>query len=194
MPQVDDSALDILFRQARTHRSFLPKPVPDELIYQLYDLFKLGPTSGNGCPARVVFVKTPEAKARLLPALAPGNVEKSRSAPVVAIVAYDLEFYLKLPVLNPHIPIDTFAGKPALIEETAFRNGSLQGAYLILAARALGLDCGPMSGFDADKMNAEFFPDGKWKANFVCNLGYGDPAKLFPRLPRLKFEEACRIL
>ena len=132
---------------------------------------------------------------RLLPALSPGNVEKTRSAPVVAIIAYDLEFYEQLPELNP--PVDArswFAGKPDLIQETAFRNGTLQGAYLIMAARALGLDCGPMSGFEADKVNAEFFPDGKWKANFLCNLGYGDAMKLHPRLPRLLFDEACRIL
>lgn len=194
MASVSSSDLDILFRQARTHRSFLPAPVPDELIHQIYELFKLGPTSGNSCPARVLFIKSAQAKERLLPTLAPGNVEKSRSAPVVAIVAYDLEFYEMLPELSPYMDPGIFAGKPDLILETAFRNGSLQGAYMIMAARALGLDCGPMSGFDADKLNAEFFPDGKWKANFVCNLGYGDATKLSPRLPRLTFDEACRIL
>jgi 3-hydroxypropanoate dehydrogenase len=194
MASVPSSDLDILFRQARTHRSFLPKPVPDELLHQMYELFKMGPTSANASPARVLFIKTAEAKERLLPTLAPTNVEKSRSAPVVAVVAYDLEFYKKLPELNPHMDPGIFAGKPDLILETAFRNSSLQGAYMILAARALGLDCGPMSGFDAGKLNAEFFPDGKWKANFVCNLGYGDATKLFPSLPRLTFDEACRIL
>ena len=194
MPQVSDSALDILFREARTYRAWLPKHVPDELVHEIYDLFKFGPTSANSCPARVVFLKTEGSKARLLPAMADGNVEKTRSAPVTAIVAYDTEFYERLPELNPHMDLrSAFAGKPALIEETAFRNGSLQGAYLMLAARALGLDCGPMSGFDAAKVNAEFFPDGKWKANFICNLGYGDPAKLFPRQPRLTFEEACQL-
>ena len=195
MPQVPDSALNILFREARTHRAWLHAPVPDELIRQMYDLFKMGPTSANSSPARVLFVKSSEAKARLLPALAAGNVEKARQAPVTAIIAYDLEFYEKLPALNP--PQDArswFAGKPELIAETAFRNGTLQGAYLIMAARALGLDCGPMSGFDNDKVNTEFFPDGKWKVNFLCNIGYGDASKLYPRLPRLSFEEACRIL
>ena len=195
MPQLPDAALDVLFRNARTHRAWLPEPVPDELIQQMYELFKMGPTSANSCPARVVFVKTSEAKARLLPALAPGNVEKTRMAPLTAIVAHDLEFYEKLPELNPHMDGKAiFAGHPDLIQETAFRNGSLQGAYLMMAARALGLDCGPMSGFEPAKVNAEFFPDGKWKANFICNLGYGDAAKLYPRLPRLTFDEACRIL
>jgi 3-hydroxypropanoate dehydrogenase len=194
MSQVPDSALDMLFRQARTHRAWLPEPVPDELIHQMYDLFKMGPTSANSCPARVVFIRSAEAKARLLPGLAPGNVEKTRNAPLTAIIAHDLEFYEKLPELNPYMGKAPFEGKPELIEETAFRNGSLQGAYLIMAARALGLDCGPMSGFDAGKVNAEFFPDGKWKANFICNLGYGDASKLFPRLPRLTFDEACRVL
>jgi 3-hydroxypropanoate dehydrogenase len=194
MPQVSDSALDILFREARTHRGWLPKPVPDEMIHRMYDLFKLGPTSANSSPARVVFLKSEEAKARLLPAMMPGNVDKTRDAPLTAIVAYDLEFHEKLPVLSPHMDMrSVFAGKLALIEETAFRNSSMQGAYMILAARSLGLDCGPMSGFDASKVNAEFFPDGKWKVNFICNLGYGDPSKLFPRQPRLTFEEACRI-
>jgi 3-hydroxypropanoate dehydrogenase len=195
MSQLPDAALDVLFRNARTHRAWLPEPVPDELIHQMYELFKMGPTSANSCPARVVFVKTSEAKARLLPALAPGNVEKTRMAPLTAIVAHDLEFYEKLPELNPHMDGKAiFAGHPDLIQETAFRNGSLQGAYLMMAARALGLDCGPMSGFEPAKVNAEFFPDGKWKANFICNLGYGDAAKLYPRLPRLTFDEACRIL
>jgi len=195
MSPLPDSALDVLFREARTHRAWLPEPVPDELIHRLYDLFKMGPTSANSCPARVVFVKSADAKARLLPALSPGNVEKTRTAPLTAIVAYDLEFFEKLPELNPYMDGKAaFAGNPDLIQETAFRNGSLQGAYLILAARALGLDCGPMSGFDPGKVNAEFFPDSKWRANFICNLGYGDASKLNPRLPRLPFEEACRIL
>ncbi len=198
MSRVSDSALDILFREARTHRAWLPnalsEPVPDELLHEVYEIFKMGPTSANCCPARVLFIKSEEAKARLLPVLSPGNVEKTRAAPVTAIIAYDLKFYEKLPQLNP--PVDArswFAGQPDLIQETAFRNSSLQGAYLIMAARALGLDCGPMSGFDAEKLNAEFFPDGKWKANFVCNLGHGDASKLYPRLPRLTFEEACAI-
>jgi 3-hydroxypropanoate dehydrogenase len=195
MSQLPDSALDVLFRNARTHRAWLPDPVPDELIYNMYDLFKLGPTSANSSPARVVFVKSAEAKARLLPCMAAGNVEKTRTAPLTAIVAYDLEFYEKMPELNPYMDGKAiFAGKPDLIQETAFRNGSLQGAYLMMAARALGLDCNPMSGFEADKVNAEFFPDGKWKVNFICNLGHGDPSKLQPRLPRLPFDEACKVL
>jgi 3-hydroxypropanoate dehydrogenase len=194
MPQLPDSALDILFRNARTHRSWLPEVVPDELLHQMYDLLKLGPTSANSSPARFVFVKSPEAKARLLPALAEGNVEKTRTAPVTAIIAYDLEFYEQTQ-LNPQMDLKAiFGAKPELIRETAFRNGTLQGAYLMMAARALGLECGPMSGFDAEKVNAEFFPDGKWKANFICNLGHGDPSKLYPRLPRLAFDEACRVL
>lgn len=195
MPQVSDSDLDILFRQARTYRSWLPKPVPDELIYAIYDLFKLGPTSANSSPARVLFIKSAEAKARLTPTLAPGNVEKTQAAPLTAIVAYDTEFHEKLPQLYPYADMRAyFAGKPEVIEENAFRNSSLQGAYLIMAARSLGLDCGPMSGFDAGKLNAEFFPDGKWKANFLCNLGYGDASGMQPRLARLSFDEACRIL
>src|SRR5579871_5763793 len=166
MSRVPDSALDVIFREARTHRYWKPDPVSDELLREVYDLWKLGPTSGNSCPARVLFVRTPEGKARLLPAMAPGNVEKTRSAPVTAVIAYDLEFYEKLPELNPSSDMrSVFVGKPDLIQETAFRNGSLQGGYLILAARALGLDCGPMSGFDAGKVNSEFFPDGKWKVN-----------------------------
>lgn len=195
MPQLPDPALNVLFRDARTYRAWLPKPVPDELIREVYELFKLGPTSANSSPARVLFVRTPEAKARLLPAMAPGNVEKTSAAPVTAIVAYDLEFHEKLPQLAPQMDFRSyFVGKPDLIHETAFRNSSMQGAYMIIAARALGLDCGPMSGFDADKVNAEFFPHGKWKANFICNLGYGDPSGLYPRQPRLSFEEACQLL
>lgn len=193
--KLNDNALDILFRSARTFTAWRQEPVPDEVIHELYDLFKFGPTSANSSPARILFLKSEAAKGRLLPALSPNNVEKSRTAPVVALIAYDVEFYEKLPKLFPHADARPwFASNPALVHETAFRNGSLQGAYLILAARALGLDCGPMSGFDADKVNAEFFPDGKWKINFVCNLGHGDPANLFPRGPRLDFDEACTIL
>jgi 3-hydroxypropanoate dehydrogenase len=192
---LDDAALNLLFREARTYTAWLPKPVSEEQLHAVYDLCKWGPTSANTCPMRVVFVQSEEAKARFLPTLAPNNVEKSRTAPVVAIIAYDVEFYDKLPELYPAVDARAwFVGNPGLIEATAFRNSSLQGAYLILAARSIGLDCGPMSGFDADKVNAEFFPDGKWKANFVCNLGYGDPAKLYPRNPRLAFDEACRVL
>jgi 3-hydroxypropanoate dehydrogenase len=193
--RISDSALDQLFRQARTFSAWRSEPIPAEILKEVYDLARLGPTSANSSPARFVFLTTPEAKARLLPALAAGNVEKTRAAPVNVIVAWDTEFYEKLPGLFPQRDMRAvFVGKQALIEETAFRNGSLQGGYFILAARALGLDCGPMSGFDAGKVNAEFFPDGKWKANFLCNLGYGDRSTLSPRNPRLDFEEACRVL
>jgi len=192
---LSDDALDQLFRKARTHNGWLPKPVRADLLRQVYDLARFGPTSANSSPARFVFVTSPEAKERLRPALSAGNLDKTMAAPVTVIIAYDTEFHEKLPKLFP--PRDmrsVFAGNAALIEQTAFRNSSLQGGYFILAARALGLDCGPMSGFDAAKINAEFFADGKWKANFLCNLGYGDPSKLFPRSPRLSFEEACVIL
>ena len=192
---IPSEAIDQIFRNARTYSSWLPKSVPAELLREAYDLAKLGPTSANCSPARFVFLTTAEAKARLVPALAPGNVEKTQAAPVNVIIAWDTEFYEHIPRLFPHRDMrPLFAGKPAVIEETGLRNGSLQGAYLILAARSLGLDCGPMSGFDAAKVNSEFFPDGKWKANFLCNLGYGDASKLLPRNPRLSFEEACRLL
>jgi 3-hydroxypropanoate dehydrogenase len=193
--KVASDALDQLFRQARTHSAWLPKRVPVEALREAYDLARFGPTSANSSPARFVFLESEDAKARLLPALAPLNVEKTKAAPVTVIVAWDAEFYDKLPKLFPHADMRSFfAGNEALAEETAFRNSSLQGGYFILAARAVGLDCGPMSGFDKAKVNAEFFPDGKWKANFICNLGYGDPSKLFPRNPRLEFDEACRVL
>jgi 3-hydroxypropanoate dehydrogenase len=187
-------ALDQIFREARTYSAWLPHPVSAEILREVYELAKLGPTSANCSPARFVFLTTPAAKERLVPALARGNVEKTRLAPVNVIVAWDKEFYEQLPRLFPYSDMRSlFAGNQALIDETALRNGSLQGAYFILAARSLGLDCGPMSGFDAAKVNAEFFPDGKWKANFLCNLGYGDRTKLNPRSPRLTFEETCRL-
>ena len=193
--QISSEALDQLFLEARTHNVWLPKAVPVEVLKKAYDLAKMAPTSANSSPARFVFLTTTEAKNRLIPALAPGNVEKTRSAPATAIIAWDVEFYEHLPRLFPHADMRSyFVGKPEFIEESGFRNGSLQGAYFILAARAVGLDCGPMSGFDAAKVNAEFFPDGKWKANFLCNLGFGDKSKLHPRLPRLDFEEAAQIL
>jgi 3-hydroxypropanoate dehydrogenase len=193
--KIANDTLDQIFRQARTHSAWLPKRVPVEVLREVYELARWGPTSANSTPARFVFLESAAAKARLVPALAPGNVEKTKAAPVTVIVAWDTEFYEKLPHLFPHADMRSFfVGKQALIDETALRNGSLQGGYFILAARALGLDCGPMSGFDAAKVNAEFFPDGKWKANFLCNLGYGDRTKLFPRNPRLEFDEACRVL
>src|SRR5271155_5209082 len=193
--KISSDALDQLFRKARTHSAWLPKRVSVETLREVYDLARIGPTSANSTPARFVFLESEAAKARLLPALAPLNVEKTKAAPVTVIVAWDNEFHEKLPKLFPHADMrSVFAGNQTLAEETAFRNSSLQGGYFILAARAVGLDCGPMSGFDKDKVNAEFFPDGKWKANFLCNLGYGDHSKLFPRNPRLEFEEACRVL
>jgi nitroreductase len=194
--QVSREALDQLFLKARTHNVWLPRRVPIEVLHEIYNLTRMGPTSANSSPARFVFLTTAAAKERLVPALAPPNLEKTRNAPVTAIIAYDNEFYEKLPRLFPHNQEarNWFAGNAALSEETAFRNSSLQGAYFILAARSLGLDCGPMSGFDPAKVNAEFFPDGKWKANFLCNLGYGDAGKLFPRSPRLDFDEACKVL
>ena len=192
---ISSEAIDQLFREARTHSAWLSKPVPTGILREIYDLARFGPTSANSSPGRFVFVTTPEAKERLRPALSAGNLDKTMAAPVTVIVAHDTEFHEKLPKLFPHKDMrSVFAGNAALIEATAFRNSSLQGGYFILAARALGLDCGPMSGFDAAKVNAEFFPDGKWKTNFLCNLGYGDATKLFPRSPRLTFEEACVIL
>lgn len=192
---VSGAALDQIFREARTLTAWLPKAVPHDLLRQAVQLALLAPTSANSSPARFVFVTSPEAKARLKPALAPGNVDKTMAAPATAIIAWDTEFYEHLPRLFPQADMKQyFVGNAKHAEESAFRNGSLQGAYFILAARALGLDCGPMSGFDPAKVNAEFFPDGKWKANFLCNVGYGDRSKLHPRNPRLSFDEAARIL
>jgi 3-hydroxypropanoate dehydrogenase len=193
--RVADESLDQLFREARTHSVWRPIPVSRATLEEIYALARMGPTSANASPGRFVFLTTPEAKARLIPAMAPGNVDKTRAAPVTAIIAYDTEFYEQLPKLIPHVDARSrFIGNQPLIDETASRNSSLQGAYFMLAARALGLDCGPMSGFDAAKVDGEFFPDGKWKTNFICNLGYGDPSQLFPRNPRLSFDEACRVL
>jgi len=196
MPTLTEADLKLLFLDARTHSAWLEKPVEDALLRQMYDLAKMAPTSANTQPMRVVFVKTPEAKERLRPAMAPSNIAKTMSAPVTAIVAHDLEFYENLPRLMPHVDARSwFVSSPKeKIERVAFQSGTLQGAYLLLAARALGLDCGPMAGFDNAKVDAEFFPDGKWKSNFLMNIGHGDPAKLHPRNPRLEFEEACRIV
>ena len=186
---------DLLFRAARTHRAWLPRPVGDDLLRQVHALAAVGPTSTNCQPLRVAFVRTAEAKARLLPCLSPGNVEKTRAAPVTAILAHDMEFYELMPRLFPTADMRAgYLGKPELIATTALRNGSLQAAYFMLAARALGLDCGGMSGFDNAKVDAEFFPEGRWRSNFLCNLGYGDPAKLGPRLPRLAFDEVARLI
>ncbi len=192
---LDADALDQLFRSARTHNAWLPTPVHDDELRALYDLMKWAPTSANCSPARLLFLRTREAKERLRPALSPGNLDKTMSAPVTAIIGHDMTFYDKLPQLFPHADARAwFAGKPELIQATAFRNSSLQGAYLMLAARAIGLDCGPMSGFDAAKVDAEFFAGTDIKTNFLCNLGHGDPAKLFARSPRLAFDEACTLL
>lgn len=191
-----DKALDILFRSARSHSFWLDKPVSDDQLRQLYELMKWGPTSANCTPARLVFVRSQNSKERMKSCLDDGNVTKSMTAPVVAIIGMDMEFYEKLPKLFPHNleASSWFKGKPEKIHETAFRNSSLQGAYFMLAARSLGLDCGPMSGFNAKKLDAEFFPDGKIKSNFICAVGYGDATKLFPRGPRLDFKEACKII
>jgi len=194
-PTLADDARDLLFRKARTYRAWLDRPVPDDLLRRVYELAAEGPTSANCSPMRVLFVKSREAKERLRPALTPGNVDKTMQAPVTAIIGHDLEFYELLPRLFPAADMRAnFVGKPELIAATAFRNGSLQGAYLMLAARALGLDCGAMSGFDNAKVDAAFFPDGRVKSNFLCNLGYGDASKLGPRPPRLPFDDACRII
>jgi len=192
---VGAAALDTLFRRARTHTVWQDKPVSDELLKQVYELAKWGPTSANCCPMRVVFVRSKEGKEKLKPFLDAGNVDKTMSAPATAIIAYDMEFYEQLPKLAPHNPATRgwFAGKPQKIIDTAFRNGSLQGAYFMLAARAVGLDCGPMSGFSNTKLDEAFFAGTPWKSNFLCNLGYGDPAKLHPRAPRLAFDEACKL-
>ena len=193
---LDDAGLDLLLRQARTQNGWLDTPVSDDRLRAIYDIMKLGPTSANSCPARVLFVRTPEAKARLIPALSPGNVDKTKAAPVTAIIGYDTRFYELLPKLFPHRPemADNYAKNPALAEITAFRNGTLQGAYFMIAARAVGLDVGGMSGFDNAKVDAEFFPDGRVKSNFLCNVGHGDPAKVMARLPRLSFEEGCSLI
>jgi 3-hydroxypropanoate dehydrogenase len=194
MNRIDDAALDQIFRTARTHNAF-SGTMTDADLRAIYELAKMGPTTANSQPARYLFLRSPAAKERLRPALSPGNLEKTMSAPVTAIIAYDTEFYENLPRTFPHTDARSwFAGKPAHIESTAFRNGSLGGAYFIIAARALGWATGPMSGFDNARVDAEFFPDGKWKSNFLCNLGRGDPAKIFGRHPRLEFDEACRVL
>ena len=188
-----DSALDQLFRTARTYNAFSGE-VSDETLHRLYDLLKFGPTAANSTPARFVFVKSAEAKAKLGPALDEGNRAKTLAAPVTVIVGFDEDFHEKLPVLFPHTDAKSwFEGPREGRHVPAFRNGSLQGAYLILAARALGLDCGPMSGFDNAKVDAAFFAGTAIKSNFLVNLGEGDPASIFPRSPRLGFDEACRI-
>lgn len=191
---LNDVALDRIFRTARTRNAWLAKPVAEQLVRAAYDLAKWGPTSANTCPARFVFVHTLEGKARLKPHLYPTNVDKTMSSPLCVIVAYDTRFYKLMPQLFPGRDMRAvFEGNTPLILETAQRNSSLQGAYLIIAARALGLDCGPMSGFHPTALDATFFPDGRWKSNFLVNIGYGSAENLFPRNPRLPFEDACRF-
>ena len=208
--RVDDTALDTLFRTARSYAKWLPRAVADETLRELYELLKWAPTSANAAPARFAFLRSKEAKERLRPALAPLNVQKTMSAPVTVIIAYDMKFYEQLPKLFPQNPgmAKLFESSPDMVETTAKRNSSLQGAYLIMAARSLGLDCGPMSGFDQAKVDEEFFaagkpcfgcdqeffPEGHVRTNFLCNLGYGDPSSVYPRLPRLTFTEACSLL
>lgn len=192
---LNDAALARLFLEARTHNAWQDHPVTDDMLRRLYELACMGPTSFNGCPMRVVFVRSDEGKERLCEALLPSNAAKTRRAPVCAIVAHDTVFWTEFPTLSPHKDVrGYFRDDAELTEETAFRNSSMQGAYLIMAARALGLDCGPMSGFDRNKVDAMFFEGTSWRSNFLCNLGYGDPAALYPRNPRLTFETACRLV
>lgn len=208
--RIDETALDALFREARTYSKWQPKPIADEKLRELYDLLKWAPTSANAAPGRFAFLRSREAKERLRPAMAPRNVEKMMTAPVTVIIGYDLKFYEQLPRLFPHSPgmATMYQNAPELVEVTARRNSSLQGAYLIMAARSLGIDCGPMSGFDNAKVDEEFFaagkpcfgcdqeffPEGHVKSNFLCNLGYGEPGTPYSRLPRLPFDAACSLL
>jgi 3-hydroxypropanoate dehydrogenase len=193
---LNDEGRDLLFRNAQTHNFWLPKPVDDKLLREAYDLAKMGPTSANMCPMRIVFVKSKEAKEKLRPCLAAGNVDKTMAAPVTAVIGMDVHFYEQLPRLFPQADARAwFKDLPEpVLEQTALRNSSLQGAYFMLAARAVGLDCGPMSGFDNAKADAAFFAGTTVKSNFLCNLGYGDSSKLYPRNPRLEFEEACTLV
>jgi len=192
---LDAAALDALFNTARTHTRWTDQPVLDWELRAVFDLLRMGPTSANCSPARFVFIRTKEGRERLRPALSPGNVNKTMPAPVVAIVAHDPRFYDQLPKLFPHADARSwFAGNEALATETAFRNGTLQGGYLIMAARALGLDCGPMSGFDNAMVDSIFLAEQGWKSNFLVNIGHGDPAGLHPREPRLAFDEACVLV
>lgn len=190
-----DQAFDVIFRAARTANGWQDKPVSDELLKKIYDDMKWGPTSANSSPLRIVFLKSKEAKEKLKPFLMEGNVGKVMTSPVTALLAYDTKFYEHLPMLFPHADAKSwFEGKAQMIETTAFRNSSLQAAYFMISARAHGLDCGPMSGFDNAKVDAAFFPDGRFKSNFICALGYADPSKTFARSPRLRFEDACQVL
>lgn len=192
----DEAMLERIFRTARSQNGWLADPVDEDLLREAYEIAKWGPTSMNTQPMRLLFLRSAEAKERLRPALAPTNVDKALGAPVVAVIAHDTRFYDELPRTFPHNPgaKDRFAGNPAAAEATAFRNGTLQAAYFILALRAVGLDAGPMSGFDAGKVDAEFFSDSSWRVNFICGIGRGDPARIFDRLLRLPFEDVSRML
>ena len=192
---VSDDALDQLFRAARTQNKWQEKPVSPTLLHALYDLMRMAPTSANCSPARLVFITSNAGRERIKPFIAPGNLPKVLTAPVTVIIGHDLEFYEKLPALFPHADARSwFVGNDKLIQTTAFRNGTLQGAYMLMAARAVGLVCGPMSGFDNDGVDKEFFANSSVKSNFICALGYGDPSGVFPRSPRLSFDEACQVV
>jgi 3-hydroxypropanoate dehydrogenase len=193
---LDGNGLDLILLKARTQNGWLATPVTDDQLRAIYQVMRSGPTSTNSCPARILFVRTAEAKARLLPAVSPGNVDKTKAVPVTAIIGYDTRFYELLPKLFPHRPEmkNPYEANARLAETVAFRNGTLQGAYFMIAARAVGLDVGGMSGFDNAKVDAEFFPDGRVKSNFLCNIGHGDPSKILPKLPRLEFDEACSLI
>jgi 3-hydroxypropanoate dehydrogenase len=190
----DQAFLDRVFHQGRTHTAWIDRPVEDSLLRQAWDMARMGPTSANCQPLRVVFVRSKAAKDRLAPALAPGNLDKTMAAPVTAIIAHDMAFFEQLPRLFPHADARSwFAGNPTLAETTAFRNATLQAAYFLLALRAVGLDCGPMSGFDNSQVDAAFLGGTTWRSNFLINIGYGDANSLYPRGPRLDFAEACRV-
>lgn len=194
MNTIDPAAIDQLFLKARTHNGWTSQPVDDATLHEIWNLLRWAPTSANCCPLRVVFVKGAAAKAKLLSCVATGNVEKTKAAPVTAILAMDTEFHEQLPKLFPHADARSwFAGNQPLIDESAFRNSSLQCAYFMMAARALGLDCGPMSGFDKAAVDREFLAGTTWRSNMLCNLGHGDTTALFPRSPRFEFVDACRI-
>lgn len=196
MKKITANDIKQLFSEARTFTSWQPKALDDSVLHDIYEMMKWGPTSANSCPVRILFIKSQEGKEKLIPCLSPGNVEKVKAAPVTAIIAMDEEFYNQLPKLAPHAPSfkDTFASNAKLAKETAFRNSSLQGAYFILAARAMGFDCGPMSGFNNQKVDEAFFSNTSLKSNFLCNIGYGNRDHLHPRAPRLSFDEACKIV
>lgn len=192
---LDKKSLDLIFNEARTHSAWQDTPVETEILERIYEIAKMGPTSANCSPMRIVYVESEEAKKRLIECVAEGNIEQTLNAPVTAIIGHDMAFYEKLPDLYPHTDAKSwFVGNDDLINSTAFRNGTLQGAYFIIAARAIGLDCGPMSGFDNAKVDEAFFPGSTIKSNFLCNIGYGDTSKLHPRSPRLAFGEACEVL